>query len=251
MNGRNWFDMGGQDYARFRPGYPPRLAEALAGSCRRTRSAVDVGCGSGQFTVELARVFDAVTGVDPSPDQLAHAVPHDRVRYVQGPAERLPVPDGYADLVTAAQAAHWFDLPAFYAEARRIAAPGALLALIGYGTATLEPALQERVQRFYAEEIGPFWPPERALVDSAYRTLPFPYDELPVEPFSIHSELTLNQALGYFGTWSAVRSATEAGRVDLLTTFADDLTALWGDPRRARPIQWPVFLRLGALHPVP
>lgn len=133
MVGKNWFDRGGQAYAQFRPEYPAELAEVLASLAPTTDLAVDVGCGNGQLTVQLASHFDAVIGVDPSADQIANARLHGRVRYVQAPAENLPVPKRRAGLITAAQAAHWFDRPAFYNEVRRIAVDDAVLALVSYG----------------------------------------------------------------------------------------------------------------------
>src|SRR5690606_18351837 len=125
-------------------------------------------CGNGQLTTLLAAHFEAVVGVDPSADQIANARAAGRIRYVESPAERLPLPGAVADLVTAAQAAHWFDLPAFYREVQRVAAPGAVLALVTYDVPRLGPPLDERFLRFYRVETGPFWSPERDLVDSGY-----------------------------------------------------------------------------------
>lgn len=247
QTGRNWFDAGGQDYARFRPTYPPELAGTLAALAPARDLAVDIGCGTGQLTVQLAGVFDAVLGADPSGDQLANADPHDRVRYVQASAEDLPVDDGSASLVTAAQAAHWFDLPAFYREARRIAAPGAVLALISYGVPSLEPGVDERFQRFYWREIGPYWPAQRRLVEEGYRTIDFPLEEISVARIGYERQLTLGELLGYISTWSAVRAATEAGRQGFLTAFAEDLAQLWGDPEAARRVGWPVNMRVGVV----
>src|SRR5690606_22222870 len=128
----NWFDQGGQAYARFRPQYPAALAAYLASIAPDTALAVDVGCGNGQLTHLLAEHFTAVAGFDPSADQLAPATTRANVTYQCAPAERLPLPDRCASLISAAQAAHWFDLPAFYAQVRRIAKPGAVVALISY-----------------------------------------------------------------------------------------------------------------------
>src|SRR5690606_16240817 len=116
---RNWFGAGGGAYARFRPRYPRKLVDELVRLAPGTGLAVDVGCGSGQLTELLAGSFDHVIGVDPSADQIANTRPHRRIRYLTAPAEDLPVDDGSADLITAAQAAHWFDLSKFYDEARR------------------------------------------------------------------------------------------------------------------------------------
>lgn len=244
---KNWFDQGGADYAAFRPDYSPALSLALASLSPARRRAVDVGCGAGQLTLSLADHFETVVGVDPGVDQIAHAPVRPNVSYVVAPAEATGLEAGSADLITAAQAAHWFDLPAFYAEARRISVPGALLALITYGAPVLETDLCDRFDRFYADEIGPFWPPERALVDSGYAGIDFPFPELEAPASGIERDWSLPQLLGYVGTWSAARRAREAGRSDVLDAFASDLAAAWGDPERLRRITWPIRMRLGRL----
>jgi SAM-dependent methyltransferase len=244
---RNWFEQGGRAYARFRPEYPLQLADFLASVAPEKRLAVDVGCGNGQLTQLLAPHFSAVVGLDPSADQIANIVPNERITYRCAPAEQLPLADGSASLITAAQAAHWFDLPAFYAEARRIAAPGCGLALISYGALNLEPALDARFQRFYWDEIGPYWPPERKLVDTGYATIDFPRTELTAPSLEIRVQWHLSEFLGYLLTWSAVRSAQEAGREQVLLDFADDISAAWGDGNIRRTIAWPINMRIGRL----
>ncbi len=246
---KNWFDQGGQAYLRYRPDYPPEVAAYLACLCPERNQAVDVGCGSGQLTVQLADHFDLVTGMDTSADQLAHALPHRRVRYLCAPAEKLPLPDASASLITAAQAAHWFVLPQFYLEVRRIAAANAVIALISYGVLTLQGLLQDRFQRFYREEIWPFWPSERRLVDSGYADLDFPFPEYLAPQLSIVKHWNLPELMGYVSTWSAVRAAREAGRTDMLQGFAADMTTLWGDPQRQRELRWPVKMRVGDVAP--
>ncbi len=244
----NWFDRGGGAYAQFRPDYPPELAEALAGLAPRRDLAVDVGCGSGQLTAQLGDHFAQVVGLDPSEAQIANARPHPRLRYRVAPAEALPLADGMADLITAAQAAHWFDRLAFYAEARRIAAPGAAIALISYGVmAIADAALNARFLRFYHDEIGPFWPPERKLVDGGYAGIGFPFSPLPAPALSITRDWDLAAFMGYLSTWSATRSAREAGHGAVLTRFAAEFAPLWGDPARVRRVDWPIAMRLGRL----
>lgn len=242
----NWFDRGGGRYAAFRPEYPPELATYLAELAPGRGRALDVGCGTGQLTRQLGQHFDAVIGLDPSQDQLDHAAPHPRVTYRCAPAEALPVANASIDLITAAQAAHWFDRPAFYAETRRVARPQAIIALISYGVPELEDAaLQDRFSRFYYREIGPFWPPERSLVDSGYAGIDFPFDEIPAPPMVIRRDWSLDDFGGYLSTWSAVRRAQDSGRGDLLTAFSSDLSDLWGEPAIRRRVTWPLVMRVG------
>ncbi|MBU3029842.1 class I SAM-dependent methyltransferase [Paracoccus marinaquae] len=241
----NWFDRGGRSYAQFRPTYPADLAPWLAGLAPDRGLAVDVGCGNGQLTTRLAAHFDRVTGIDPSADQLANAAGDARIDYLCAPAERLPLPDGCASLITAAQAAHWFDLPAFYAEARRIAKPGAVIALISYGVLELasEP-LHQRFIRFYRDEIGPYWPPERGLVDSGYAGIAFPFDELDAPALAIRLNWDFDAFLGYLSTWSSLRKAQEAGRPDIAEAFIQDLSGLWTQPVA---VTWPINMRVGRI----
>ena len=242
----NWFDQGGRNYALFRPEYPPELARVLAGLTTRQRRAVDVGCGTGQLTAQLATYFDDVIGVDPSAEQIANAKAHPRVRYLIAAAEQIPLDDHSADLITAAQAAHWFDRPAFYAEARRLAAPNAVIALISYGVMQIDDgALNKRFASFYRDEIGPFWPRERKLVDSGYADIDFPFAEIPYPDLSIERNWRLQDFLGYLSTWSAVRRANEAGKSNILDTFFADFSRIWGDG--VQRVSWPINMRLGRI----
>jgi SAM-dependent methyltransferase len=244
---RNWFDQGGRAYARFRPEYPRELSAFLASKAPDHRLAVDIGCGNGQLTQLLAPYFSRVLGLDPSADQVANAMPNERIDYRCAPAEQIPLPDASASLITAAQAAHWFDLPAFFREVRRIAMPGAILALISYGVLNLEPSLDERFQTFYWDEIGPYWPPERKLVDTGYATIEFPFEELAPPSLAIRVEWHLSEFLGYLLTWSSVRAAKEAGKEALFMAFADDIARAWGDPDTRRSVAWPINMRIGRL----
>ncbi|HEX7819733.1 MAG TPA: class I SAM-dependent methyltransferase [Sphingobium sp.] len=242
---RNWFASGGEDYARYRPTYPDALPAFLAGVAPDRGCAVDVGCGNGQFTVQLAAHFDMVIGLDPSADQIAHAAADGRARYICAPAEATGLADGCASLVTAAQAAHWFDLPRFYAEVRRIAAPGALVALVSYGVPVFDADVMARFRHFYWDEIGCYWPPERRLVESGYAGIDFPFAELNWPAMMIRKDWDLAAFIGYVSTWSALRRVEEAGQGHLITRFGEDMARLWGVPARRRPVEWPIAMRLG------
>lgn len=243
---RNWFDCDGRSYASFRPEYPASLSRFLAEAAPDMQRAVDVGCGTGQLTHQLADFFQSVMGVDPSAEQIGNALPHERVEYVCAPAEKLPLPDSSVSLITAAQSAHWFDLAAFYGEVRRVAMSGAVIALVSYGVPRLAPAdLDARFRRFYWEEISSYWPPERKLVESGYADLEFPFEERSTPRMEIDRAWDESDFLSYLSTWSAVRQINEAGRDDILEAFVHDLHPIWGDQRR--PVIWPINMRVGII----
>jgi len=231
-------------YAAFRPRYPSALAGRLADLSPATRLALDVGCGSGQLTMLLATRFEHVIGTDASAAQIANAPRHPKVEYRCAPAEASGLDDASADLVVAAQAAHWFDLDAFYAEVRRVARPGGVIALVSYGVIEADGAVGETLTRFY-RSLGPFWPPERRHVETGYRALPFPFAELPAPDLVMRADWPLAGLLGYVGTRSALRNAETALGHSPLTAFAEELSPVWGDPEAKREIRWPLAFRIG------
>src|SRR4051794_23805954 len=98
-------------YAAFRPSYPRELVDYLASIAPSRALAWDAGCGSGQLSTLLGDVFDRVIATDASAEQIGRAAPHPHVAYSVAPAERAPAADRAVDLISVAQAAHWFDLP--------------------------------------------------------------------------------------------------------------------------------------------
>jgi len=243
---KDHFSAGAANYATYRPRYPAALAAWLAERAPARGLCWDCGCGTGQFSTVIASEVARVEATDASAAQIAQAEPHPRVAYRVAPAEAAGLPSASADLITVAQAAHWFDLPAFYAEARRVARPGALLALISYGVLRLEAPLQPLVEGFRAAIAGD-WPPERRLVEEAYRSLAFPFRELAAPALDIAVAWSLPALLGYVSTWSALKSLRARGGEPLLERFATDLAAAWGDPALARPVRFPLAVRVGLL----
>jgi SAM-dependent methyltransferase len=233
------------DYAAYRPGYPPALFELLASLPRRRALAVDVATGSGQAAIGLAERFERVLAIDASAEQLASARQHPRVEYRVARAEETGIDGGSVDLVSAAQAVHWFDFERFYAEVRRVLAPGGAVALYTYNLARVDPAFDRVLDRLARQIVGPYWPPERRWVDEEYRTLPFPFEEVPVPRLDNEAHWDLDRLLRYVATWSACQRYRRATGRDPIKMLQDELTAAWGDPAQERPVRWPIYMRAG------
>jgi SAM-dependent methyltransferase len=232
-------------YAAHRPSYPTALVDFLARLAPGRRLAWDAGCGSGQLSVLLAGRFGRVVASDASPEQIARAAPHPKVEYRCAPAQASGLTDRVVDLATAAQAAHWFDLAAYYAELRRVTPPGGIVALISYGVISAGTGLDEVIQPFYRDVLAPYWPPERRHVDEGYRSLPFPFEELEAPCFEIRLDWRLEELVGYVGTWSAVGSLEQARGPGPFATFRHALTNAWGPATAVRTVRWPLALRVG------
>ncbi len=241
---KDHFSSASDRYATYRPDYPATLFAWLAGLCPEHESAWDCATGSGQAALGLAPDFRHVVATDASAEQIRHAQPHPRISYRVTPAEASGLPDRSVDLVTVAQAAHWFDLPRFYGEVARVLKPGGVIALWGYGRMVLPGAMDAPFLRFYAETVGPYWPPERALIDDAYRSLDFPFTKIESPDFHIKVEWTLHRLMDYLSTWSAVKRYQHVIGSDPLPALMAELEPLWGAPGAARNLQWPLFLRV-------
>ena len=241
----DFFSTIADSYARYRPGYPPALYAFLAAHCRRRRLAWDCATGNGQAACGLAAHFDLVVGTDLSLTQLSRARRSPRVVYAASTAERSPFAEASVDLVTVAQALHWFELPAFYSDIDHVLADDGLLAIWSYQLLRVSPAVDSVVDRLYHEIVGPFWPPQRALIEQGYGSLPFPYREIDCPTFTMAYDWSLERLIGYLGSWSASQRYREAHGEDPVRKVATALGDAWGDAGERRAVRWPLILRAG------
>jgi SAM-dependent methyltransferase len=232
-------------YAAYRPSYPVQLVDELARISPGHKLALDCGCGTGQFSVLLAERFDEVVATDASAAQIEKSQLCKGVTYRTALAEDSGLPDASVDLITVAQAAHWLDLEKFYAEVRRVARPNAAISLITYGMLHVEGAVDHIVQRFYHETVGPYWPPERRLVEEGYRSLPFPFRETRLPEIAMEASWRLEDFVGYVNTWSAVNAAKKALGQNPVEQFEEEVRAVWGDEQTRQRVTWPLSMRVG------
>ncbi|HEU5312342.1 MAG TPA: class I SAM-dependent methyltransferase [Candidatus Udaeobacter sp.] len=244
MSFKDHFSAQAADYAIFRPSYPPELFDYLGTVVLSHQFAWDCGTGNGQAAVALALVFDRVIATDASEKQIANAEPRERVEYRVAPAENSGIESGTIDLIMVAQALHWFDLDRFYAEARRVLKPDGVLAASAYNLLHIEPAIDEVVNQYYYEVVGPFWPPERQLVEQ-FADLPFPFHKIDPPKFEMTAQWNLDHLVGYLGTWSSTQRFIAAKGSDPLEQVTDELRNAWGDPQQTRKVIWPLTLRVG------
>jgi SAM-dependent methyltransferase len=232
-------------YAAARPTYPDALFDWLAAQCPRHELAWDAGCGNGQASLALATHFHRVHASDPSAAQVAAAPADGRIAWRVEPAEACSLADASADLVTVAQAYHWFDHARFCAEARRALRPDGVVALWTYGLSQVNAAVDAEFARLYDGVLGPYWPPERRHVENGYRDLPFPFAEIAAPPFAMRLLWTLPQYLAYLRSWSASERHRQATGRDAVTAASAAMAAAWGDPAQPREVRWPLSLRVG------
>lgn len=233
-------------YADFRPHYPAALFDYLATLVPRDALVWDCAAGNGQATRGLAERFARVIATDASAEQIASAPALPKAEFRVALAEESGLADGSVGLVTVAQALHWFDLPRFYAEVKRVLRPGGVLAVFAYGINRVEgQAVDAIVQHYYGHTLDAYWPPSRRLVESGYRTLPFPFAEITPPTFQMEAQWTLERLLGYFSTWSATNRYIKATGENPLPALEEKLARVWGDANTPRLVTWPIAMRIG------
>lgn len=234
-------------YNTYRPSYPKALFDTLTQLAENHDCAWDVGCGNGQASVVLAEYFDHVVATDASANQIEAAPHHPKINFVTAPAEKAPLEDNSVDFILIAQALHWFDFDAFFAEVRRVGKPNGIIAALAYEIFHCTPEIDEVVADFYEGDIGPYWPPERAHIENGYKTIDFPFEEISLPSFKMHVDWSLDEVMGYFSTWSAVDRYKAASGKDPLIDVAQKLAKIWGPRAQKRRFTWPIVLKVARL----
>ncbi len=245
MKHRQLFNDKSDQYAQSRPHYPKELYAFLASCCENTQNAWDVACGNGQAAVDLAKYFAEVHATDVSEQQIAHAIPNPGVRYSVQPAEKTNFAEDQFDLVSVAQALHWFDYDLFWDEVKRVLKPNGIFAAWGYSwfsAAEINDVLREN----FLPAIEPYWAEQNQILWNRYRDVPFPFERVDTPEFEMKMEWDLDQLFSYLQTWSAVRQYIQKeGTEDFLISTYEKLKSVWGDIGQKKVVKMDFTLLVG------
>ncbi|MBS1509306.1 MAG: class I SAM-dependent methyltransferase [Bacteroidetes bacterium] len=233
-------------YAQYRPQYPQELFDYILSFVKEKNTAWDCGTGNGQSTRILSQYFKKVLATDISQQQLDNAYRAGNIDYSLQRAEKTNFNDNSIDLVTVSQALHWFHFTDFYAEVKRVAKPGAIIAVWTYSLLHISDAIDEIIRHYHNYTLGAYWDEERKYVDAGYKTVPFPFPEIAAPPFSIKLYWTLKDLEGYLHTWSALQKYLQQHQINPVTTVIKGIEEVWGGGEK-REIIFPLHLRLGTI----
>jgi len=239
------FSTQAKKYSQFRPYYPSEMIDYVVSFVNNKEIALDVATGNGQVAVELSKHFDKVFATDISQKQLENAAKADNFIYKVESAEHTSFGESQFDLVSVAQAIHWFDFDAFYNEVYRILKPNGIFAVLGYGLFGVNGEADKLLKHFYYDITGPYWDAERKYLDENYTTIPFPFEELETKQFVNEFTWTFEQLTGYLETWSAVQHYRKKNGTNPVDLIKAELKEIWekGDMK----VTFPLLLRIGKL----
>ena len=242
---RDHFSKQARQYSKHRPAYPDALFEYLADLAPERKLAWDCGTGNGQAALKLARRFERVIATDASADQIRHAVAAHGVEYRAEPAEQTSLGPKSVDLITVGTAVHWFEFEPFYEEVRRVSREAAILAVWTYHLPKVSPAVDAWLEGFFRNTLAGYWPDRITYLDERYRTIPFPFEEIPTEPFSMTTRWDFKCFEGFLASWSGSMAFCERNGVEAFRRVMQRAATAWGERRIERTIAWDLYCRIG------
>ncbi len=233
-------------YARYRPTYSPQFYRWILSNVTDRNLVWDCGTGNGQAAKDLASHFQQVYATDPSESQIKEAYRLPNIRYEVSPAERCVLKDSSVDLVTSAQAAHWFDHKKFNKEVKRVLKPGGTICLWTYKDPTSTDADVTAALKIVSQSLlGKYWPENAKDIFQRYREIPFPYEIIPTPNFEITTDLNRDELVGYISSWSATQKYIDENGPNALIAVADSLAKVWANPTERKQFSFKMFVLLG------
>lgn len=233
------------EYAAYRPEYPKEIIDYIVSFATHKKQALDIATGNGQLAKKLAKHFEQVAAIDISEKQLKNAAKVPNLAYSIQPAEQTTFQDKQFDLITVAQAVHWFDFSRFNREIYRVLKNDGIFAVLGYALLKTNPHTDAIIKRLYKDILGGYWDKERAYIDNNYSTIPFPFDEIKTKSFENHVTWEFEALIGYLETWSAVQHYKDKNNTNPIALIREDLKTSWG--KSDKKVTFPLLLRIGKL----
>ena len=247
-NFKDHFSVSAEKYCKHRPDYPDELFGFLSSMTPGRNLAWDCATGSGQAALGLVKYFPKVIATDASQRQIENATRHEKISYSVAPAHKTAIPADSIDLITVAQALHWFELDRFYTEAERVLKQNGIIAAWTYNLLKISPEIDQVIEFFYFNVVGEFWPPERKFVENRYENIPFPFHRLPSPSFLMSAKWTVEQLVGYLDTWSAVKRYKESRGENPVESIEKDLIRFWDSHSDVMTVHWPLSVMVGKKH---
>lgn len=238
------FSDAAEGYRAYRPTYPDELFDYLATISPSRQRVWDCATGNGQAAVKLSPYFDRVIATDGSGKQIENAERCENIDYRVATAEQSGLDDDSVDLITVAQALHWFNYSKFAKEVERVLKPNGILVAWTYNLLTCDPAVDACVNHFYDKTIGSYWPFERRDVETGYRNITLPFESIEAPPFAMTATWSLAHLVGFLNTWSAVAACEKDKGSNPVDAIIDELTTHWGDPESLKSVEWPLSVRV-------
>lgn len=243
---KDYFSTNSEIYQKFRPHYPSELFNFIYGHVKNFDKVWDCGTGNGQAAVELSKKFNEVTASDFSIKQIQNAFIRANIQYHNLSSEETGFPDSYFDLITAAQSVHWFNFEKYFAEVKRTGKNNSVIAIWGYSLPEIEKNINNIILEFYNLILNDFWDERRKYIETRYKEIPFPFNEIKTPSFNMKTYWTLENIEGFINSWSSVHTYIQTKKINPVPELIKNLENHW-NKNETKEINFPLFLRLGII----
>ncbi len=250
---KDLFSNQAKKYSLYRPTYPLELYKQIYKIIIENQillnTAWDCGTGNGQVAVELSKKFNLVYATDISEKQLKYAKKIKNIKYQIEEAENTSFKENTFDLITVAQALHWFRIQEFFKEVYRVGKKPSLICIWCYSTLEFldkSNPIQDLFLNFYNQTLGEYWEPERKLVENGYKDINFPFSRLQKKIFYLNVEWDRNQFFGYLRSWSSVEKYKKIHKKDPVIFLEKEIEPIW-DLQIKKNIRFPIFFISGII----
>ncbi len=241
---KDHFSENSEEYNKFRPKYPAELFAYLASVSKQHQRAWDCATGTGQSAISLSKYYSTVIATDASETQIKNAEKKQGVIFKVATAENSYIEDSSIDLITVAQAFHWFNTDKFSKEANRVLKDKGILSVWTYNLLSVQEKIDEEIIYLYNTILGEYWPQERKMVEDGYKSVQLPFKEIEAPSFNMSANWNLSQLIGYLCTWSATKKYQKKLGVNPVEKIHDKIANIWGEPEKVLSVKWPLSIRL-------
>lgn len=229
-------------YSVYRPLYPAELYAYIFKMVPEKINAWDCGTGNGQVARELSKHFFRVYASDISHNQLNNASAIENITYVHCSAEETIFPEDHFNLITVAQALHWFNFEMFFKEAERVAKKGCVFAAWCYELLYINEPVDLIIRHLYSDVLGKYWDSERKHIENKYESINFPKKMTDAPPMEIRLKWSLSELEGYLNTWSSVQKYIQTRKIYPVDEIVNELRKIWPD-EEVKDVRIPLYLK--------
>jgi SAM-dependent methyltransferase len=243
---KDYFSKQSDIYLKFRPRYPDALYAYLSSLTNEHKLAWDCGTGNGQAAIGLADFYEKVIATDPSEQQIKNAIANEKIIYSVEKAENNSLQSNSVDLITIANALHWFDFDVFFKEAKRVLKKDGIIAAWSYFLPAISPEIDKIIAHYHFQTLDDYWLAENRIVEKGYATIPFPFELISSPQFYYEKEMKLDELTGYLNTWSATQRFIERNGFNPTEELSDELKEFWKEAS-TKKVTWKLILKVGRM----
>lgn len=245
MHYHKFFDDKSEVYKSARPIYPDALIERFAELASERKLVWDCATGNGQAAVGLSKYFESVHATDVSNNQILNALGGENIEYHVEEAESSSLANESVDLITVAQALHWFKFESFWQVVDRVLKPGGSFVSWGYDWFQVNKEVDDIIEKLILRKIHPYWAPQNRILWDGYKDVGFPLKRINIEPWKLEMYWNIDQLFSYIHSWSATRRCMETEGTLFFEEAYESVSKVWGSVKQQKCVSMPLHILAG------